>query len=182
MFRYVALIWAAQDAQQVDAAQATTRRLKASSSQWQEVLDRPGLRVFCADIRPGSLAPHVLAGKAGVILGALFACRADLDDDTPAQTCALDESRSAAIVDSRGEWLLRNAWGNYVAFVVDPLIGSTLVLKDPCGSLPCFSATCRGITVVFSSIADCIELGSVRFTVNRRFVARRLYGGEMTQQ
>lgn len=182
MFRYVALIWAAQDAQQVDAAQATTRRLRASSSQWQEVLDCPGLRVFCADIRPGSLDPHVLAGKAGIVLGALFARKADLDDDTPAQTRALDEASSAAIVDSRGEWLLRNAWGNYVAIVTDPLMRSTLVLKDPCGSLPCFSATCRGITVVFSSIADCIELGSVRFTVNRRFVERRLYGGEMTQQ
>src|SRR5262245_29726014 len=140
MFRYVALIWAAQDAQQVDAAQATTRRLKTSSSQWQEVLDRPGLRVLCADIRPGSLEPHVLAGNAGIVLGALFARKPDLDDDTPAQPCRLDEARTAAIVDSRGEWLMRNAWGNYVAFVADPLTGSTLVLKDPCGSLPCFSA------------------------------------------
>ena len=158
MFRYVGLIWSAQDAQQVDAAQAATRRLKASSSQWQEVLDRPGLRVFCADIRPGSLEPHVLPGKAGIVLGALFARRVDLDDDTPAQTCQLDDARSAAIVDSRGEWLLRNAWGNYVAFVTDRLSGSTLVLKDPCGSLPCFSTTCRGITVVFSSIADCMTV------------------------
>ena len=38
MFRYVALIWDPQDAQQADAAQAATRRLRASSSQWQEVL------------------------------------------------------------------------------------------------------------------------------------------------
>jgi asparagine synthase (glutamine-hydrolysing) len=182
MFRYVALIWAAQDAQQVDAAQACARRLRASSSHWQEVLDRPGLRVLCADIRPGSLEPHVMAGKAGIVLGALFACRTDLDDDTPALTCKLDEARTTAIVDSRGEWLLRNAWGNYVAFVTDPLVGSTLVVKDPCGSLPCFSTPCRGITVVFSSIADCMELGAVSFTVNRRFIEHRLYGGEMTQQ
>jgi asparagine synthase (glutamine-hydrolysing) len=182
MFRYVALIWAAHDAQQVDAAQASTRRLKASSSQWQEVLDRPGLRVLCADIRPGSLDPHVLAGNAGVVLGALFARTPDLDDDTPAQPCKLDEGRTAAIVDSRGEWLIRNAWGNYVAFLAEPLNGSTLVVKDPCGSLPCFSATCRGISVVFSSIADCMELGAMRFTFNRRFVERRLYSGEMTQQ
>ena len=182
MFRYVALIWDAQDAQQVDAAQAATRRLKASSSQWQEVLDSPSLRVLCTDIRPGSLEPHLLAGKAGIVLGSLFARRSDLNDDTPAPACKLDEARTAAIVDSRGEWLVRNSWGNYVAFIADPLIGSTLVLKDPCGSLPCFSTTVRGITVVFSSIADCMELGSPRFTVNRAFLERRLYGGEMTQQ
>src|ERR1044071_6670460 len=130
MFRYVALIWDPQDAQQVDAAQAATRRLKASPAQWQEVLDSARLRVLCADIRPGSLEPHLLAGKAGVVLGGIFARRSDLDDDTPAQVCKLDEARTTAIVDSRGEWLVRNAWGNYVAFIADPLIGKTLVLKD----------------------------------------------------
>lgn len=182
MFRYVALTWDPLDAQQVDAVQTATRRLKASSSQWLEVLDSSSLRVLCADIRPGSLEPHVLAGKAGVVLGSLFARRSDLNDDTPAPACKLDEARTAAIVDSRGEWLIRNSWGNYVAFIADPLIGSTLVLKDPCGSLPCFSASVRGVTVVFSSIADCMELGSPSFTVNRAFLERRLYGGEMTQQ
>jgi asparagine synthase (glutamine-hydrolysing) len=182
MFRYVALIWDPQDSQQADAAQAATRRLKASSSQWQEVLDRPSLRVFCADIRPGSLEPHVLAGKAGVIVGSLFARRSDLDDDAPARACPLDEVQTTAIVDSRGEWLVRNAWGNYVAIIADPHTGHAWVLNDPCGSLPCFSTTFRGITIVFSAIADCMELGSLHFTVNRRFIEHRSYGGDMTQQ
>ncbi len=182
MFRYVALVWNSQDSQQDDAAQAMTRRLKAASSQWQEALDRPGLRVLCADARAGSLEPHVLAGKIGVVLGSLFTRRPDVQDDEPAQPCALSEARTAAIVDSRGEWLVRNCWGNYVAFIVDPLTGSTCVLKDPCGSLPCFSTTSRGVTIVFSAIADCIELGCLRFTVNRRFIEHRLYGGDMTHQ
>jgi hypothetical protein len=69
MFRYVALIWDAQDSQQADAAQTTTRCLKASASQWQDALERPGLRVFCTDVRPGSLEPRVLAGNTGVVLG-----------------------------------------------------------------------------------------------------------------
>jgi hypothetical protein len=105
-----------------------------------------------------------------------------LDDDAPAQLCKLDAARTAAIVDSRGEWLVRNGWGNYVAFIVDPLVGTTLVLNDPCGSLPCFSTGFRGITVVFSAIADCMDLGPLRFTANRRFIERRLHSGEMTQQ
>jgi asparagine synthase (glutamine-hydrolysing) len=182
MFRYVALIWDAQDAQQVDVAQAATRRLKASSSQWHEALDRTGLRVLCTDIRPGSLEPLGLTGRAGVVLGSLFARNSAVDDDAPARPCNFDEARTAAIVDSRGEWLVRNGWGNYVAFLADPLTGTTLVLKDPCGSLPCFSTAFRGVTVVFSAIADCMELGASRFTVNRRFIERRMHGGEMTQQ
>ncbi len=182
MFRYVALVWDSQDLQQQDAAQSVMRRLKASAPQWQEALDRPGLRVLCADARAGSLESHLLAGKAGVVLGSLFTRSVDLQDDAPARPCALDEARTAAIVDSRGEWLVWNCWGNYVAFIADPLTGSTWVLKDPCGSLPCFSTTFRGITLVFSAIADCVEIAPLRFTVNRRFVERRLYGGDMTHQ
>lgn len=182
MFRYVALIWDAQDSQQVDAAQAATRRLKTVAPHWQEALDRAGLRVLCADIQPGSLEPRLLAGHAGVVLGSLFARKSDLADDTPARPCTLDEVRTAAIVDSRGKWLVRNTWGNYVAFIRDPLKGSTYVLKDPCGSLPCLSTAFGKISVVFSAIADCMQLGANRFTVNRRFIERRLYGGDMTHQ
>lgn len=182
MFRYVALIWDAQDSQQTNAAQTATRRLKTAAPSWVETHERGGLRVLCADVQPGSLEPQLLAGRAGVVLGSLFTRRSELEDDSPAQPCTLDEARTAAIVDSRGEWLVRNAWGNYVAFVADPLTGHTWVLKDPCGSLPCFSTTFRGITIVFSAIPDCMQLGAIRFTVNRRFVERRLYGGDVTNQ
>jgi len=182
MFRYVALIWDPRDARQVDTAQAATRRLKAAASQWQEALDRVGLRVLCTDVEPGSLEPHVLAGRAGVVLGSLFTRKSDLADDTPAARCDPDEAQTTAIVDSHGEWLVRNAWGNYVAFICDPLQGGVRVLKDPCGSLPCFSTAVGGITVVFSAIADCRLLGATRFTVNRRFLERRLYGGDTTHQ
>jgi asparagine synthase (glutamine-hydrolysing) len=182
MFRYVALIWDPRDARQGDAAQAATRRLKAAASPWQEALDRAGLRVLCTDIHPGSLEPHMLAGRTGVVLGSLFMRKSDLADDTPAARSDLDEMQTTAIVDSHGEWLVRNAWGNYVAFISDPLQGSVHVLKDPCGSLPCFSTAVGGITVVFSAIADCMLLGATRFTVNRRFIERRLYGGDMTHQ
>jgi asparagine synthase (glutamine-hydrolysing) len=182
MFRYVALIWDPRDSRQAETALAATRRLKAAASQWQEALDLAGLRVLCTDIQPGSLEPHVLAGRAGVVLGSLFTRNSDLADDTSARSCALDGVRSAAIVESRGEWLVRNAWGNYVAFICDPLTGTVRVLKDPCGSLPCFITAIGGITVAFSAIADCRQLGATRFTVNRRFIQHRLYGGDMTHQ
>ena len=182
MFRYVALIWDPRDSRQVETAQAATRRLKASASQWHEALDRAGLRVLCTDIQPGSLEPHVLAGRAGVVLGSLFTRKSDLEDESPARPCVLDEVRTAAIVDSHGEWLVRNTWGNYVAFICDQLTGSVRVLKDPSGSLPCFSTAIGGIAVVFSAIADCMQLGATRFTINRRFIERRLHGGDMTHQ
>src|SRR5512138_1927319 len=119
MFRYVALIWDAQDPQQVDAAQAATRRLKLAEPQWREALDRAGLRVLFIDAQPGSLEPQLLTGQAGVVLGSVFTRKTDLADATPARPCPLDEVRTAAIVDSHGAWLVRNTWGNYVAFIRD---------------------------------------------------------------
>jgi asparagine synthase (glutamine-hydrolysing) len=182
MFRYVALIWDPRDSRQAEAAQAATRQLKAAAPPWQEALDRIGLRVLCTDIQPGSLAPRLLAGRAGVVLGSLFTRKSDSADEAPARPCTPDEVQTAAIVDSHGEWLMRSTWGNYVAFICDPLKGSVRVLKDPCGSLPCFSTAFGGITVVFSAIADCMQLGAPSFTANRRFIERRLYGGDMTHQ
>ena len=94
MFRYVALIWDVDDSQQLDAAQALTRRLKASSStQWLEALDRPGLRVLCTDVCRGSLEPQLLAGKTGIVLGSLFTRRSDMHDDAPALRCATCHKR-----------------------------------------------------------------------------------------
>src|SRR5688572_24007984 len=115
MFRYVALLWDAQDLQQADAAQAVTRRLKSSTSPWQEALDLPGLCVLCADAQSGSLRPQVLEGKAGIVLGSLFTLKLDTRDDSPSQPCNLGAGPTAAIIASRGEWLVRNCWGNYVA-------------------------------------------------------------------
>src|SRR5688572_22811903 len=117
MFRYVALLWDSQDLQQSDAALAVTRRLKSSTSPWQEALDRPGLRVLCAEVQAGSLEARVLAGKAGIVLGSLFTAKLDPRDDTPSQPCALGAGPTAAIIGSRGEWLVQNCWGNYVALI-----------------------------------------------------------------
>jgi asparagine synthase (glutamine-hydrolysing) len=182
MFRYVALIWDSADPPQADAAQSVTRRLQASPSQWHEALNCPGLRVLCADTRPGSFEPHLLARNAGVVLGSVFSRSRTVDETAPAPRCPLTESQTTAIVESRGEWLVTHCWGNYVALIADAHSASKWVVKDPCGSLPCFTTGFRGITIVFSAIADCIELGSLRFTINRRYLERRLYGGDITQQ
>ena len=151
MFRYVALIWDARDSRQVETAQAATRRLKSGRAAMAGGARSAPACACCVPTSSQARSSRTCwAARAGVVLGSLFTRKSDPADETPARACALDEVRTAAIVDSHGEWLVRNAWGNYVAFICDPLRGSIRVLKDPCGSLPCFSTTFGGITVVFS--------------------------------
>lgn len=180
MFRYLGFAWDPASARCKDAADLLSRRTATPS--WSQVLDRKGLRVFCADSRSGSLEPHVLADSAGVILGTLFERNADIEDHSPARRATLDPVRCKLISDSGGRWLIDNCWGNYVA-IVDGAGGRTLIIKDPTGSLPCFMAAFEGVTVLFSCISDCLSIGLPPFTINRAYLRARILsgGGDLDQ-
>ncbi|MGH8176114.1 MAG: asparagine synthase-related protein [Steroidobacter sp.] len=170
----MAMLWDSRDRTQSDAAQLLNGRLRALSPQWQAVLNREGLRVFCADPRPDSLAPHVLPNSSAAVLGVLFERRDD-DNDAPSRRLSVSPQQADAIIETRGRWLIENCWGNYVAFVTDPRSTCTCVIKDPAGDLPCFRTSFRQVHVFFSSIRDCMDLG-MRFTIDRSFLQSRVLG------
>ncbi|MGH8236791.1 MAG: asparagine synthase-related protein [Steroidobacteraceae bacterium] len=182
MFRFVALIWESINHRHITIAESLSERFQYSQSAWREAVNYSGLRVFVADVQHGALEPQLLAGHAGVVLGSVFKTNASSHDESASRRVAFDEATTDAIRASRGQWLIRNAWGNYVAIWGDPRTSTTLVLKDPTGNLPVFSTTHEGVTVVFSSIVDCLDLGLRAFTVNRRALELRVYGGDMTHE
>src|SRR4030095_3037694 len=100
----------------------------------------------------------------------------DIDDDSPTRRATLTVRISEAILASRGQWLIENCWGNYVALMHDVAGGAVRVLKDPTGTLPCFLTRLDGVTVVFAHVGDCIELGLRRFTVDRAYLRARVIG------
>jgi asparagine synthase (glutamine-hydrolysing) len=177
MFRYIALVWNRADSQQADAAELLGRRIPKLSSRWQEMLATAGMRVFCADRSPGCLEPRLLSGGTGVVLGAVFERNRDAADDTPSPRLKLDETHAHEIVRSRGQWLIDNCWGNYVAFIADQEAKSAWILKDPTGTLPCFSTPFRGTTVIFGNVEDCVALQVFRFAVDRTYLRSRMVGG-----
>lgn len=177
MFRYLALIWNTASSSQTDAVDLLSRRLKALPSQWREVLDHDGMRVLCVNIRPGSLEPHALANKSGVVLGTALKRSANPEDDTLSPKATLGPQETEAIVESQGRWLITHCWGNYVALIGDRDARRKFVVKDPTGNLPCFSTQFRGATLLFSCIADCIDLQLPAFTMDRSYLASRLIDG-----
>jgi asparagine synthase (glutamine-hydrolysing) len=117
-----------------------------------------------------------LATDAGVILGTLFERNRDIDDDSPSRRAIPSARGAAAILASQGRWLIENCWGNYVALLHDPSAGIVRVVKDPSGTLPCFQSTLEDVTILFSHIGDCVELGARRFTVDRTYLRTRVLG------
>ncbi len=173
MFRYMALVWNVSNEQQSHTADSLDARLRAR--QWTPAFVAAGLRVFCADLS-ATLRALLLPNDAGVVLGTLFERNRDIEDESIARRATLAARSCEAILASRGQWLIENCWGNYVALMRDPASGTVRVLKDPAGNLPCFTTRSDGVTVMFAHIGDCIDLGLGRFTVDRTYLRTRVLG------
>lgn len=173
MFRYVALVWNVSSEQQSRTAESLDGRLRAR--QWTLSFGGSGLRVYCRDLS-ATLRALPLANDAGIVLGTLFERNRAIDDDSPARRTTLTARSCEAILASRGQWLIDNCWGNYVALMRDVSAGTVRVLKDPSGTLPCFRTFADGVTVLFAHVGDCIGLGLGRFTVDREYLRTRVLG------
>jgi asparagine synthase (glutamine-hydrolysing) len=173
MFRYMAMIWNPDSYDQAHAGTIVSQTLHDRSRQYAQVLSRSGLCVFTAD-NQSSLLPHLLRRNSGVVLGSILERHEELEDDSPSTRPIFDDRRTDAIVASRGRCLVSKYWGNYVAILAQDSTRSTYILKDPTGTLPCFITSWRGMTLAFSCLQDCLDLGVLSFTVNWSYVADRV--------
>lgn len=169
MFRFMAFVWDASDRSHTAAASLLCRRLESASSEWQEVVRRGGLAVYCAGIGPGTSRAYVLHERAGAILGALFHRG---DAARPVNT-ALDEAASHTIIATRGRALIESYWGRYVAFLSDSSTNTRWVLKDPTGRMPCFQTQFRGVLLFCSCFSDMVRLEPLKFSVDWDFIHYR---------
>jgi asparagine synthase (glutamine-hydrolysing) len=173
MFRYIALVWNVTDEQQSRTAESLDERLRARL--WKCAFAGTGLRLFCAD-EGATLRALPLVNNAGVIVGTLFERNRATDDDSPARRAALSARSCDQILASQGRWLIESCWGNYVALLHDAAAGTVRVLKDPTGTLPCFKTSFEDVTILFSHIGACIELGMRRFSVDHAYLRARMLG------
>lgn len=173
MFKYIALLWSESGSREpIDAAHTLAHRLQSNAA-WKPALLRPGLNVFCRDVRQGSSEIHLLQDAAGVILGTVFEqCEAAATSALPKKIFSADASRKA--VESGCQSLIDTCWGRYVAFAHDSQKQCSYVLRDPTGGLPCFQLELGGLNVLFSSVQDVVELGLAHPEVDMDFIAERV--------
>jgi asparagine synthase (glutamine-hydrolysing) len=177
MFRYLAFIWNTGDRSQAEAAKALSLRANSELRDFCPALDRSGLYVIYAGAIPNTYDARVMPNESGVVLGVLYCRNASFEDDSLARAATLGWEQSREIVRSNGRRMISHYWGDYVAIIPDETIPNlTRVVKDPTGNLPCFCTIWQGVTIIFSCIADCLDLG-LQFSVNWSFVAHRIGGG-----
>lgn len=149
MNRLVAFVRSASD----PAARRQSEALAASLLQtddWTEIVNRRGVRIFLAK-SAGDMAPIVVGGGSGVVLGALFR-----KNETRFERIAGVSSEEAALwCTSGGAALTQACWGGYLAC----LLGTedrVFIMRDPAGARPCFVSPPddAGVRVIFTHLQD----------------------------
>lgn len=181
MLRYLGMVWDETNPQQQETARLIATRLLQLSPAWRQEFCAPGMQIFCAGLRSDSSQIHRVDERGGIVIGTLFKRNRELLSPDPDAPLHLGPAESLAFVQSRGQWLVDHAWGDYVAFGRDSIKGNKWVLKDPTGPLPCLRSSFRGVSLFFSRIADCMDLGLLRFTINEAFLRSHLMIGSSLQ-
>ena len=173
MLRYMAFVWEEADASQAEAARLLADRLQSTAGIWSEALRVPGLCVFHAGARTGSLEVNRLGDAPGVVLGTVFeACTPRSESALPKQS--FPAAQAQRILLSGCRTLIDECWGRYVAFAHDATERTSFVLRDPTGGLPCYRTSSRGVELYFSCVEDVVRLGLVSLSINWDFIAARV--------
>ncbi|WP_312571162.1 asparagine synthase-related protein [Brevundimonas sp.] len=103
-----------------------------------------------------------LASGQGVVLGLLF------DRNGHGSPPAIDKEISDRIVETKGQVLIDEYWGDYVAVVSAE---TAYVIRDPIGGVPCYHAKSEGVRLAFSNIAVPRQLKLVPCSIDWEMLA-----------
>lgn len=165
MYRYITLLWNRADNKAAKAADYIAAQLhKVSPHTWRKAWDGAGITVFDSGEHKGRMQAYRLQDNGGVVLGRLF------KSDYSSQTKDLGVAESRACLKTKGQHLIDNYWGRYVAFLYDRTSSTHYAMRDPSGAFPCFHTPFRGVEIYFSDMQDAANFSFLPFTVNWEYL------------
>lgn len=180
MFRFIA--WCSD--KRADGNAQLSNRLRASlhsmSGAWRIVLRTANLEVWCSGEQPPAMIARTLPEDAGVVLGSLFHRATDLGEPVPSIS-SIDASLARQISSSKGEALVRECWGNYVAFIREGA-DRILTLVAPTGNLPCLFTRIEALTLWCSNVLDLHALNVIPLEISQAYLTDRVIGRFDAQQ
>jgi len=164
MFRFFGLLWDPASSAQSETARHLSMPFRSTPEQWDLQLSTDTARIYSVGAR-GSYGCYVLDNDRGLVLGRLFTASGN-----QVRTCQpLVDSEN--IVATRGASLIGKYWGGYVCVVLDNVTPRAWLLRDPSGSIRCFTTCVHGVWLFFSDIRDC---AGISFSIDWEYVIAEL--------
>lgn len=170
--RFIAFVWDPQAKERTRLAGILSRRLAAQLPHSTRLFESPGLRVF----ERGSVDAtrvYKLERNGGIVLGRLF--KRSASADVASVRINFSATETERVQQSGGRHLIEHYWGRYVAFIKEDEGPRVWVIRDPSGAVLCQLTNYNGISVFFSNVDDCAELGLIEPTVNWEHIGAYLY-------
>lgn len=162
MDRFVAMLWDTQILPRTQQVEAWTAELQRASDRWRVALDAPGLRVLSFVHRGDAPVVTRMTEAKGVVIGVLFQRGAEKQG----RVKVLDAQAAARVVATSGDHLISDYWGNYVAVWRERESGAVMVLRDPCGAVPCYVTCQQGVDLLFAHAEDVAALDAIEFSID----------------
>lgn len=105
----------------------------------------------------------------GWVLGHVFDATAEASSID-----AFEAQKVQGIIASRGQWLIDNTWGGYLAIFSLPGNDEIQILRDPSGALPAYWIRQEGLTVFCSSLDLALACGLARPSLDWPMVGQLL--------
>jgi asparagine synthase (glutamine-hydrolysing) len=169
MIHYIALVPSLGNVERHRTIEIMIARIQAKDHSWNFAWLADG---SCIAYRSSSLTPrlaHNLPGRLGLVLGRVFT-KPSVESPSR-EEFTLDDPAAHSILQSNGEYLIQERWGQYVGFFVDLEHASHSVVRDPSGQIPCFHTTLNGLQIVFSDVEDLDRIGLPITSLNWRYIA-----------
>lgn len=136
--------------------------LRAARECWMQVFACEGLRVLLMR-PPGSDARTALIGDgSGIVLGAVFS----RGQGQMGRLSQIDRGQLAGLLSRAEDSDAQPCWGSFVVIARDVTSGDTHVVRDPCGSLPCFMTRSHGVDIACSFVGDLAALPGLAFSID----------------
>lgn len=126
------------------------------------------LIVFCHAEGRKKIDFQRLHGDQGIVLGKVFR---NSRTAVPASPHTFRPAEIEGMHSSQGQSLIDSFWGRYVALLSDNHRQRIVVVRDPTGAIPCFTAIADGMVLVFSHIEDAIDSELYQPEVNWSFIS-----------
>lgn len=169
MYRYMTFRWPRTDSAAAKTSDYIASHLQETSRHaWRKAWEAPGITVLDSGEHKGRMQTYCLADNGGVILGRLFG------NDYTSITEDLSATETTACLKSKGQHLIDNYWGRYVAFLNNSSNGAHYVMRDPSGAFPCYCTNYQGVEIYFSDMQDAADLDFLNFTINWKYLKTNL--------